>query len=123
MDNLNFALEKMNLELREGVNISVDSESIQFERLGGGTFCYKKDSLDERETLVKCAGQCSSCDDSKDMLSEGLSLNDLNLMLFKDPSDYKARIMIGVKGEAKSGSSLTDFYIQTTASQRTNDPT
>jgi len=119
MDNLNFALEKINLELREGVDISLLSEGVQFKRLGGGTFCYKKETIDSRDTLVKCAGDCTTCPDPKDMLAEGITLKQLNLKLYR--TGNKARVMVGVKGEARSGVNLTDFYIQTTASQRTND--
>jgi len=119
MDNLNFALEKINLELREGVDISLPSEGVQFKRLGGGTFCYKKETIDSRDTLVKCAEGCTTCSDSKDMLAKGITLEQLNLKLYR--TGYKARVIVGVKGEARSGVNLTDFYIQTTASQRTND--
>ena len=120
MDNLNFALEKINLELREGVNISLsEREGVQFDRLGGGTFCYKKETIDSRDTLVKCAGDCTTCPDPKDMLAEGITLKQLNLKLYR--TGYKARVIVGVKGEARSWVNLTDFYIQTTASQRTND--
>lgn len=66
MDNLNFALEKINLELREGVNISLsEREGVQFDRLGGGTFCYKKETIDSRDTLVKCAEGCTTCSDER----------------------------------------------------------
>ena len=119
MDNLNFALEKINLELREGVDISLPSEGVQFKRLGGGTFCYKKETIDSRDTLVKCAGDCTTCPDPKDMLAEGITLKQLNLKLYR--TGNKARVMVGVKEEDRSGVNLTDFYIQTTASQRTND--
>jgi len=124
MDNLNFALEKMNLEIREGVSIEVNNDAIHFKQIGDSTvFCYSNLNYNGRNTLVKCEDNCpcsSSSSNLKDMLSAGLELTSLNLRSF-GPSKQE-RILINVAGQAKSSANQTaDFVIQTTATQRIPD--
>ncbi|HNZ55583.1 MAG TPA: type II secretion system protein [Candidatus Paceibacterota bacterium] len=127
MDNLNFALEKMNLEIREGVSIDTfsDDSAIQFSQIGDSTvFCYSPLNFNERNTLVKCESPCPCSETSpnlKDMLSSGLELSGLRFQKFGP--NRQERVLINIAGSARSSANqVTDFVIQTTATQRIQDP-
>lgn len=131
MDNLNFALEKMNLEIRGGVDIKGynDPSAISFKELGNpDLYCYSKGEYNERQTLLKCKGGCPcivGSTEMKDMLSPGLEIETLNFNVTKeeDVANAIAKVLIMVKGKATSRpNQTTDFMIQTTATQRTSDP-
>lgn len=134
MDNLNFALEKMNLEIREGVGIynpSGNVSSIQYHELGdtGTTYCYSLLEYNERQTLTKCRNACPctvSSESLKDMLSPEISLDHLSfkIVAVDDGSGLNrlAKVLISIKGNATSRfDQTTEFMIQTSASQRTPD--
>lgn len=132
MDNLNFSLEKMNLEIRGGVfvdNPQGEETAIKYSELGNSSnyYCYSLGTLEERQTLLKCQNTCPCQDGSstKDMLSPSISLEDLNFKVSKDPlsDNVIAKVLIRIKGKATSRpGQTTEFTIQTTATQRTSDP-
>ncbi|MFA5736948.1 MAG: type II secretion system protein [Candidatus Paceibacterota bacterium] len=132
MDNFNFALEKMNLEIREGVKIELkDSDrAIKYSQLGdeGNSYCYSLGDYNNHEnTLLKCKNECPCGDSSegvKDMLSPQIFLSSLNFKITeRGIIDNKlAKVLININGRAVSRPGLeTEFMIQTSASQRTTD--
>jgi len=135
MDNLNFALEKMNLEIREGTKIySIDNDNaVEYYELGdtGTKYCYSLSQLgeDNRQTLAKCTTDCpcsETSSDVKDMLSPEISLEHLNFKISSVDAggglNRQAKVLISVKGQATvRANQTTEFMIQTSASQRTPD--
>ncbi len=127
MDNLNFALEKMNLEIREGLNIVVIGDAIKFKKLGDLTtdYCYSSGaSGSHTDTLLKCTDFCPCTPGSGnlvDMLSPEISLTKIKFKAFRRPSGRQARVLINIEGRAGTGKMETDFSIQSTAAQRNVD--
>lgn len=130
MDNLNFAIEKMNLEIRGGVGIKREGDSgLRFKELGNpDPYCYSQGEYGGRQTLLKCKANCpcnESSPDVKDMLSPGIEIDTLNFNVTEidEGNNAIAKVLIMIKGKATSRpNQTTEFMVQTTATQRTSDP-
>ncbi len=130
MDNFNFALQSMSLNIREGKKYSLclDGSCIKLKTLNGPEMCYSLETIgsgsDKRGYIRECTldnnVSCPCVNRGSRLSSADIDVNKLNFTLL-DPNpniQLKAvKIMIG--GVAGAGTrASTSFFIQTTVSQR-----
>lgn len=142
MDNFNFALQAMSLNIREGIGYescnSGDNSCIKLvpidSWLAGGntpTVCYSLEPEDSANGIngyiEKCSGACP-CNDSNDSISR-LTSPDINVQILKfiindgtGPNLARNKVKIIISGEAGVlAREKTDFFVQNTVSQRNDN--
>lgn len=128
MDNLGFSLQSMSLNLREGVNYSKPSECpngecIQFKPIDSlllgenKNVCYIFDSSNQK--IKKCEDGCPCVGESSDLISPEINITKLKFEVLEGVQKKAVKIMVA--GESGKGREFTDFFIQTTVSQRNVD--
>lgn len=131
MDNFNFSLQSMSLNIREGINYNNsdcpnDKNCIEFLPIDSWfndkreMVCYKK----VETSLKKCIGLCSACDESAtSIISPEIKLNNLKFEIDgSSNSGLKRKVKILIDGEAGTlDRERTSFFIQNTVSQRNDD--
>jgi len=132
LDNLNFSLQDMSINLREGKNLQCSGEECKFtsanhwlfDNTTPGTSCYKKDSrADGSSTIFYCADCFSDCDSSNgdDIISPDIDISSLQ---FADLSSSPRYSLISVSIGALVGKTPRDqfnFSVQTAVAQRNGD--
>lgn len=133
MDNFNFALQSMSLNIREGINYSpvgVPSDNIQFIPIdasltGGASMCYSLRTVSGANGYVeKCSiGGSVSCPCSgRGSRFTSADINVKNLKFNIEGFGNKKKVEILIQGEAGvREKEKTSFFIQTTATQRNAD--
>lgn len=112
VDNVNFAMENIVVDLREGTNYSILSvgKEISYKDYTGTTRSYRLDETNKR--VQKCsAGSC------QDLTSSDVNINGLNFSLMNDTAPPRM-VQINVYGKITLRSITTDLNIQTTVTQR-----
>ena len=135
VDNLNFAIDTIALQVRSGINYSVDDSC--------GVNCFKEFSFDEtyivedlnilevRRNLtyklsdhasggqiLQCVEGSSGC---QSLTSEEIDVRDMKFYLIESSS--RPRVLLSMEGIARNKQGLeTEFVIQTTLFQRNIQP-
>lgn len=121
MDNFNFALQSMSINIREGVSYQGEGDKISFipidSWLNGSEarVCYKLDS----SRIKKCANDCGCLGVSSYITSPDIKVDDLKFSI-TGSSDRKL-VKIFVKGTAGNNRDKTEFAVQNSVSQRNMD--
>ncbi|MFA5291131.1 MAG: type II secretion system protein [Candidatus Paceibacterota bacterium] len=128
MDNFNFSLQSMSLNIREGINYNNDhcsaaEDCIEFLPIDSWlnnesqTVCYSKNST----SVKKCFGACPCQEDELDIISPEIQVDSLKFNIVGEGGTLK-KVKIIISGMAGTAPrERTDFFIQNTISQRNND--
>lgn len=121
MDNFNFALQSMSINIREGVSYNQSNNGeisfIPIDSWVAGSnqrICYKLDG----GRIKKCADGCNCGGISSYITSSDIKVTDLQ---FTIGNGNKKLVKIFVKGTAGNNRDKTDFAIQNSVSQRNVD--
>lgn len=121
MDNFNFALQSMSINIREGVSyVQSGYNEISFipidSWVAGSSerICYKLES----ERIKKCAGGCGCSGANSYITSSDIKVTALQ---FSIGNGSKKLVKIFVKGTAGNNRDKTEFAIQNSVSQRNMD--
>ena len=130
MDNFNFSLQSMSLDIREGINYDnstcdAENDCIQFvpidSWLGNGTLspiCYYLSGTNVKKYIGECSPNLT---DGLDIISSGIAVDKLKFYIEEDPNTLE-KVKIIISGTAGNNSrELTSFFIQNTVSQRNVD--
>lgn len=128
MDNFNFALQSMSINIREGINYQFpcgNSDCISFVSVdnwlqgNNSRICY---SLDNK-IIKKCQGICPCSSNSSNLTSPDISVEKLSFK-FEQSSSARKLVKILINGSAgKNDKERTSFFIQNTIVQRGVDQT
>lgn len=118
MDNLNFAIDSMALQMREGNNYvcnfpDLECDAISFSTFSGNNVTYGL--VGNRIGKCETAGPVESCSTLSPITAPQVVINKFTVLLNNDETK-RAVILIG--GQAGTGKTKTDFNIQTTVSER-----
>lgn len=131
MDNFNFSLQSMSLNIREGINYNSscdDNSCIQFKPIDAWIknenkfICYNfyRDT-ENRGRIKKCVNSSCPCDDNEglDIVSPEINVQKLS---FDISANGRKKVKIIISGEAGlTARELTSFFIQNTVAQRNPD--
>ncbi|OJI08262.1 MAG: hypothetical protein COX02_01875 [Candidatus Vogelbacteria bacterium CG22_combo_CG10-13_8_21_14_all_37_9] len=114
MDNVNYAMDAMVLEIREGTNYNpISSSEFSFKNVNQRDVSYGFENSAICRSLG--TGDCSPLTDPKIATIRGL-----NFRLLEGISQ-PLMVQINVYGTVKSGKSQSDLNLQTTITQRNSD--
>lgn len=120
MDNFNFALQSMSINIREGVSYQGGGGEISFTPIDSWVegsnkrICYKL----EGDRIKKCDNDCATCSGGSYITSSDIKVTDLQ---FTIGIGDKKLVKIFVKGTAGNNRDKTEFAIQNSVSQRNMD--
>lgn len=125
MDNFNFALQSMSINIREGVSYQDGNDKISFIPIDSWVegrnqrICYKLES----SRIKKCDNDCVTCSGGSYITSSDIKVTDLQFTIGSgtNGSGTKKLVKIFVKGTAGNNRDKTDFAIQNSVSQRNMD--
>jgi len=133
MDNLNFTIQSISLNLREGIKyndggVCSDGSCVKFVPIdvwfgksgpltASDFSCYSQ--TNDNKGIEKCTGSCPCSGSGQKIVSPEIDIQKLNFEVTGNGDRKKVRILI--KGLAGSGKNQADFFIQNTISQRSPD--
>ena len=134
MDNLNFSLQSMSLNIREGIDYEIANTWIKFKPIDSWInndnkyVCYSLSDQDPdlKSYIEKCSGSNLSCpctNENSRFTSPDIDITNLQFTLNENSSLVKRnKVKIIIKGEAGTVSrEKTSFFIQNTVSQRNDN--
>lgn len=121
IDNVNYAMDAMVLEIREGTNYTGDGTTFSFNNNDTGFLpqhvTYEFVGADKTICRQVDTGECQSLTDPKIA-----TIDNLNFKLFSSPDGSRPpMVRINVYGVVKIGKTSSNFNIQTTVTQRNSD--
>jgi prepilin-type N-terminal cleavage/methylation domain-containing protein len=133
IDNLGFSLQSMSLNIREGINynscgnVTDGCDYISFKPIDSwleNSSVERCFSLSPRgdgtSGIKKCEDGSCPCSEGQDIVSPNINITKLAFIL-SDSSALKKSVKIMIGGEAGINREKSNFFIQTTVSQRNND--
>lgn len=116
VDNVNYAMDAMVLEIREGTNYQGGGASISIKSLGHPTHDITYDFLDGAIRRSIDGGAPAALTDPKIA-----TIRKLNFQVFKTDGARPPMVQINVYGTVQVGKDKSDLNIQTTVTQRNPD--
>lgn len=136
MDNFNFSLQSMSLNIREGVGYYLPSDCvsgdkstcIKFEPVDswltgiGEKACYSLSEEGDKGSLLRCDGETCPCPEGSSRLTSPSIDVDVLSFFILDTNVQRKAVKIMISGTAKTNArDETSFFIQNTVSQRSAD--
>lgn len=122
VDNLNYAFDRMVINLREGTNYSVDAslDKIGFIDIEGKDHFYKLVPVSGKNTINECVPETSCAQ----LTDEKIDIDELTFTYYPTPSGSvrPPMVRINAQGTITQRNSTTVINFQTTVTQRNSNP-